>query len=119
MEALTFDQLHQSVLMLSREIQELKRLLIENNNQAHTDDKQEDFLTVQEAAGLLRLSAFTIYSKVSLGQLPAMKRGKRLYFSRTELLDYVKDGRKKSNAEIEQEANAYLSNTKKGLNYGK
>ena len=44
---------------------------------------------------------------------------KRLYFSRTELLEYLKDGRKKSNAEIEQEAKAYLSNNKKGLNNGK
>ena len=48
-----------------------------------------------------------------------MKRSKRLYFSRTELLNYLKDGRKKSNAEIEQEAKAYLLNNKKGLNNGK
>jgi excisionase family DNA binding protein len=101
MEALTFDQLPQAVSMLSKEIQELKRLLIENNNQAHTDDKQEDFLTIEEAAKFLKLSVFTIYSNVSLGKLPVMKRGKRLYFSRTELLDYIKAGRKKSNADIE------------------
>ena len=44
---------------------------------------------------------------------------KRLYFSRTELLEYLKEGRKKSNAEIEQEAKAYLLNNKKGLNNGK
>jgi hypothetical protein len=48
-----------------------------------------------------------------------MKRSKRLYFSRTELMEYVKAGRKKSNAEIEREAKAYLLNNKKGLNNGK
>ena len=48
-----------------------------------------------------------------------MKRSKRLYFSSTELMEYLKEGRKKSNAEIEQEAEAYLSNNKKGLNNGK
>jgi hypothetical protein len=48
-----------------------------------------------------------------------MKRSKRLYFSRTELLEYLKKGRKKSSSEIEQEANAYLLNNKKGLNNGK
>jgi len=37
-----------------------------------------------------------------------MKRGKRLYFSRTELLEYLKAGRKKTNAEIEGEAETYL-----------
>ena len=44
-----------------------------------------------------------------------MKRGKRLYFSTTELMEYIKEGRKKSYAEIEQEAGMYLSNNTKGL----
>ena len=82
-------------------------------------DQPEQLLTIQEAAEFLSLTVPTIYSKVSKGELPVMKRSKRLYFSRTELLEYLKDGRKKSNAEIEQEAKAYLSNNKKGLNNGK
>jgi hypothetical protein len=49
-----------------------------------------------------------MYSKVSKGELPVMKRSKRLYFSRTELLAYLKSGRKKTNTEIEAEADAYL-----------
>ena len=82
-------------------------------------EQPEQLLTVQEAAQFLNLTVPTIYSKVSKGELPVMKRGKRLYFSRTELMEYVKAGRKKSNAEIEQEAKAYLLNNKKGLNNGK
>ncbi len=82
-------------------------------------DQPEQLLIIQEAAEFLSLTVPTIYSKVSKGELPVMKRSKRLYFSRTELLEYLKDGRKKSNAEIEQEANAYLLNNKKGLNNGK
>lgn len=79
-------------------------------------DQPEQLLTIQEAAEFLSLTVPTMYSKVSKGELPVMKRSKRLYFSRTELLEYLKDGRKKSNAEIEQEAKAYLLNNKKGLN---
>jgi excisionase family DNA binding protein len=82
-------------------------------------DQPEQLLTIQEAAEFLSLTVPTMYSKVSKGELPVMKRSKRLYFSRTELLEYLKDGRKKSNAEIEQEANSYLLNNKKGLNNGK
>jgi hypothetical protein len=37
-----------------------------------------------------------------------MKRSKRLYFSKSELLEYVKGGRKQTNAEIKAEANLYL-----------
>ena len=71
-------------------------------------EKPEQLLTVQEAAEFLSLAVPTIYSKVSKGELPVMKRSKRLYFSRTELMEYVKAGRKKSNAEIEAEAEKYL-----------
>jgi len=84
-------------------------------NQHTNADKQERLLTIQEAAEFLNLTVSTIYSKVSRGELPVMKRSKRLYFSRTELMEYVKQGRKKSNAEIEQQAQAYLSSNKKGL----
>jgi excisionase family DNA binding protein len=89
------------------------------NEQPHTAEPTEQLLTIQEAAEFLKLTVPTLYSKVSKGELPVMKRSKRLYFSRAELLAYLKEGRKKSNAEIEQEAKAYLLNHKKGLNNGK
>jgi excisionase family DNA binding protein len=79
----------------------------------------DDLLTIQQAAEFLRLSVPTVYAQVSRGELPVMKRNKRLYFSRTELMDYLKDGRKKTVAEFEAESEAYLSNRKKGLNHGK
>lgn len=78
-------------------------------------DQLERLLTITEASEFLNLTVPTIYSKVSKGELPVMKRSKRLYFSRSELLEYLKQGRKKSFTEIEQEAEAYLSNNKKGL----
>lgn len=90
---------------------------VQNNNP--TTEQPEQLLTIQEAAHFLNLTVPTIYSKVSKGELPVMKRSKRLYFSSTELMEYLKEGRKKSNAEIEQEAKAYLLNNKKGLNNGK
>ena len=79
------------------------------------NEQPEQLLTVQEAADYLSLTVPTLYSKCSRSELPFMKRGKRLYFSSTELMEYLKEGRKKSNAEIEQEAEAYLSNNRKGL----
>lgn len=88
---------------------------LKNQNKEVEPTKQpEQFLTIQEAAEFLRLTVPTVYIKVHKGELPVMKRGKRLYFSQSELMDYLKAGRKKSNAEIEQEANAYLSKIKKG-----
>jgi excisionase family DNA binding protein len=68
----------------------------------------EKLLTIDEAAKFLHLKKATVYSKVSKGELPYMKRSKRLYFSRTELLKYLKAGRKKTDAEIEAESYSYL-----------
>ena len=98
----------------------VRKVLKESQAQTVKPTEQpEQLLTIQEAAEFLSLSVPTMYSKVSKGELPVMKRSKRLYFSKAELMEYVKAGRKKSNAEIEQEAEAYLSKTKKGLNNGK
>ncbi|WCM42697.1 helix-turn-helix domain-containing protein [Flavobacterium sp. CBA20B-1] len=83
-------------------------------------NQPEQLLTIDEVAILLHLTKPTIYSKISKNELPGVcKQGKRLYFDRQTIIDWIKQGRKKSNAEIEAEANAYLSNNKKGLNYGK
>lgn len=111
-ENLTFDQLPKAVTMLTKEVSDLKKLLLEKCEQ-HPTEAPEQLLSIQEAARFLNLTVPTIYSKVSKGELPVMKRSKRLYFSRTELLDYLKEGRKKSNAEIEAEASDYLLNAKK------
>lgn len=109
-EDLTFDQLPKAVIMLTKEISELKQLLTQQQEEK-AQEPIEKLLSVQETAKFLNLSVPTIYSKVSRRELPFMKRGKRLYFSSAELLEYLKKGRMKSNKDIEDEANAYLSNS--------
>lgn len=111
-------------VLISLPIEDLQTVIIDCVNSCLRNNKQESkasteqpekLLTIDEVSALLHLKKATVYSKVSKGELPVMKRSKRLYFSRTELMDYLKQGRKKSNAEIEQEAEAYLLNNKKGL----
>ncbi|WP_282117737.1 helix-turn-helix domain-containing protein [Maribacter aquivivus] len=110
---LTFEQLPQAVTILTREVSELKRLLIEKQENKTLAEEPEQLFNVQETAKFLNLTVPTIYSKVSKGELPVMKRSKRLYFSSIELMEYLKKGRKKSRTEIEQEADGYLSNKKR------
>lgn len=111
-ENLTFEQLPKAVIMLTKEISELKKMLTQRQEEEKTQEPTEKLLSVQETAKFLNLSVPTIYSKVSKRELPFMKRGKRLYFSSTELLEYLKEGRSKSNKEIETEVNAYISKNK-------
>jgi len=117
-EKLSFDQLPTAVTELTNEISELKRLIVEKGKDQSTETP-EQFLTIQEASQFLNLTVPTLYTKSSRRELPVMKRGKRLYFSKSELIDYIKDGRKKSNFEIEEEAQNYIDNSQKGLSNGK
>jgi excisionase family DNA binding protein len=117
-DVLTFEQLPEAVTMLSKEINEIKKLLtLKQEMQQPATEPRDQLLTIQEAAEFLNLSVATIYSKVSKCEIPVMKRSKRLYFSRTELTEYIKEGRQKTVAEIEAEA--YLPINKKRLNNGK
>ena len=113
---LTFENLPRAVTNLANEVSEIKRLLLSKSNE-QTTENPDQLLTVHEAAEFLSLAVPTIYTMVSRGELPVMKRSKRLYFSRIELMDYLKAGRKKTLAETAGEAETYLK--KKGLNNGK
>lgn len=94
-------------------IESLLITLNEKNVETDSNPEKEELLTVQEAAKFLSLSVPTIYSKVNKGELPVMKRSKRLYFSNYELMDYLKEGRIKTNSELDQEADSYLQKTKR------
>lgn len=115
-QVLTFDQLPTAVTILTKEISELKRLLIEKQEQTPTE-QPDQLLTIQQTAEFLCLAVPTIYTMVSRGEIPVMKRSKRLYFSRIELINYLKQGRKKTIAETASEAEKYIN--KKGLTNGK
>jgi len=104
--------------VIEARLSNIETLLIDLKQQlqmVNTTDQPEKLLTIHEAAEFLSLTVPTMYSKVSKGELPVMKRANRLYFSRTELLEYLKQGRKKTNAEIESGADTYLINKKGGV----
>lgn len=102
---ITFDQLPGAVSKLSEKLDTIERLLTEQRKPV---EQQDDLLTIDQAAEFLTLSKPTLYSKVSRRELPFMKRGKRLYFSKDELMGYLKAGRRKTNAELVDEAGSFL-----------
>ena len=79
---------------------------------------QDELMTVPQTADFLSLSVPTIYGLIHKAAIPHMKRGKRVYFSRTDLMAYVKAGRVKTQQDFASDADTYLQ-TKKGLNNGK
>ena len=84
-----------------------------------THPPTDELLTVQDAAHLLRLSVPTIYGLIQKGEVPVMKRSKRCYFSKIELMEYLKTGKKKTFDEIANETDTFLLTHKKKLNNAK
>ena len=82
-----------------------------------TQNSSEELLTIKQASEFLNLTVQTLYSYVHRAEIPVCKRQKKLYFSKQDLLSWVKDGRKKTSVEIKLAANDYIN--KKGLRYGK
>ena len=64
----------------------------------------EDLLTIRGACKLLNLAQPTIYGLVHQQAIPCMKRGRRLYFSKKELIQWVAQGRKATQAELAAQA---------------
>jgi excisionase family DNA binding protein len=115
MVKLNFDSLPEQVYILRQEICEIKRLLQEGRK-ATQEEQPDKILNVEEAARFLRVKRQTIYEKVKKGELPVCKTPgtKRLFFSYSDLMNYIKRGRIKTNAEIAQEVDNYLINKKRG-----
>jgi len=77
---------------------------------------QDRLLDISEACEFVRLSKQTIYNKVAKREIPHQRKNGRLYFSSTELTEWIKSGKRKTNDEIKGDAQSYLK--KKGVNNG-
>lgn len=72
-----------------------------------------ELMNVQQVADYLTLSVQTIYGLVHKMEIPNFKRGKRLYFKRTDIDDWIGQSRRKTVAEIEQETSNYMLRSRK------
>jgi len=106
MGKINFNDLPEAVSNIADEIKEIKQLLLEQKNLPQPEHEQ--LLTIQEASEVLCLSIPTLYGYVHRAEIPVFKKAKRLYFSKKDLLDWIKQGRKKTSDELEMEANKYL-----------
>lgn len=110
MKQFTFEDLPNIIGKLFVKLDKIEKLL--KAKKINDSDNNEELLTIEGAAELLKLSVATIYTKVCKNEIPVNKQGKRLYFYRAELLDWIKSGRIKTNAEIQQEVELKFNSTK-------
>lgn len=93
---------------LSTLIEDSIRKVLAENPVSANDRASQDFLSIEEASKFLNLAKATVYTLTSAGKIPVIKKGKRLYFTKQELMDWLKKGRKKTIEEIEEDGTQYL-----------
>jgi excisionase family DNA binding protein len=71
------------------------------------------FMNIQQVAEYLSLSVQTIYGLTSRLEVPTIKKGKRLYFKKAEIDEWLLKGRKKTKEEIIEQAHNYLIRNKR------
>jgi excisionase family DNA binding protein len=104
----TFEQLPNVVEQIYNKLLGLEALLLTMSGDLRAKPEAKDILAIKEAAELLNLSVSSIYVLVHKKVIPVCKRGKRLYFSKDDLLRWIKEGRKKTAKEIDAEAESHL-----------
>lgn len=98
MEAITFERMPEAIGIVLSRLENIEALL--GQKQLPAKSIEDQILTIEEAAALIKLSKNTIYNLVSSAVIPYSKKGKRLYFSKKELMAWLMSGRRKTRREI-------------------
>jgi excisionase family DNA binding protein len=88
-----------------------------NKEKPHSEkvEKNSEILNIEGASEFLSLAKPTIYTLTSKSKIPFFKKGKKLYFKRSELLEWIEQGKQKTVAEEQQEMDEYLLRKSKNL----
>tara|TARA_R110002111_G_scaffold74950_1_gene119044 strand:+ start:396 stop:746 length:351 start_codon:yes stop_codon:yes gene_type:complete len=105
---ITWDSLPMAMTTLFEEVKQIKSLILDTS----TKEAGDQLFTIQETAEFLHVKRQTLYSYVSKGIIPHHKRAGRLYFSKLELIDWIKAGSKRT-FDVEEEAQKIISKRKR------
>lgn len=109
--------MEKSFEIIIQRLDAIERLLYEIKSGKQGDNVPvvyaNELMNVQQVAEYITLSVQTIYGLVHKMEIPNSKRGKRLYFKRTDIYDWIGQSRRKTRVEIEQEASNYLLRSRK------
>lgn len=100
----TFEQIPEILKRIEGRLDRIEEILlnpIEN-------DYSDDFIGTKDACKILKVTLPTLYSKVCLREIPFYKKGNRLHFSKSELIQWIKDGKKRSLSEITDNGIDYI-----------
>ena len=116
---LTFEKLPEAVVFLIGKVEELTQSLQVMSNQPTI--RADSWMNIEELIDYLpsHPAKATIYGWVSGRNIPHHKSGKNLRFLKSEIDNWLLGGKRKSETELEAEAQQYLNNNKNKIYHGK
>jgi predicted DNA-binding transcriptional regulator AlpA len=87
-EKITFEQIPTTLAQICNKIQRIEQML-ENRNINSNDGEQ--IFNVNEASKFLNIAPITIYRKVSKNEIPFSKKSNKLYFFKSQLIEWLKN----------------------------
>lgn len=113
METITFDELPKAVVQLYNKLEQIETLLLKQGEIKPPPEDQ--WFSLEELRNYLpnKPATQTIYGWVHKCKIPVHKQGKPLSFLKSEIDEWLKQGKKKTLAEISAETDTYLRKQKK------
>lgn len=109
---LTFEQTQLDVAEVKKDLKELKALLL---NKADNNPEADTPIGIKEASKFIGKTVTTVYGYCQRNEIPYNKVGNKLLFFKSELIEFIKQGKVKTLKELEADVELYLSNKNKGL----
>jgi len=109
---LTFEQTQQDVAEVKKDLKELKTLLL---NKAENKPEADTPIGIKEASKFIGKTVPTVYGYCQRNEIPYNKVGNKLLFFRSELIEFIKQGKVKTLKELQADADTYLANKNKGV----
>ena len=95
----------QEIILINKtDLEELIQGAVKNAvKNAQKAKPADELMDVDQASKFLHLAKQTLYGLTSERLIPFLKRGKRIYFKREELLEWVNQGKMRTREEIVKE----------------
>jgi predicted DNA-binding transcriptional regulator AlpA len=110
METITHNNLPEAVGQIFHRLGNIEALLLK---QEHAPaPAEEEFINLKQGSILTGYAPPTIYGLIGKNAIPHFKKGQRLFFEKAAILTWIREGKRKSKAEIEASADEHLQKLK-------
>ncbi len=111
------EKMQQDVAEAKQTLNELKGMFIDKNRVYK--EQSETPIRIGAVETLTGYKKQTIYEYCRLNKIPHHKKNNRLFFFKSEITDWIKQGKQNTIAEIEANTDTFLSNKSKTKSNGR